>query len=138
MNFANYTAQKAPALNIDKMMAERHGHVVGPRQAIERAVVWNLIQYMAANGWRVSAVNDGDAWEKTATPLEVMELVFNLDEAWLRFRKDDAKHSAYIVLGNDGYDALSDWNYSDDDADGFNAALSQFDGEKLAHKLLRA
>jgi len=62
-----------------------------------------------------------------------MELIFNLDEASLRFTKDGTKeHGVLLVLGNDGLDVISDWNYSDGDHDGFHKAMESFNPEIYA------
>jgi hypothetical protein len=71
---------------------------------------------------------------------EAMELVFNLDEASVRFwvpalrlSKERAKwHGVLIVLGNSPEEIVSDWNYFADDRDGFNAAMDAFDSERYA------
>ena len=126
-----------PALDHDKMMAERFGSEISPRMRIERRVVFNLCEYLLANGFELLQVYDGDEFTKVKTSKEAMELIFNLDEASLRVRKagrrPDGKrwpeHGILIVLGNDGWDAVADYNYSRDDADHFNAIMEVFDGE---------
>lgn len=112
-----------PTLQIDA------GRVLDARQRTERFVVWNLLDHLAGEGWEVKHVSDGAERYKTASQQEVMELVFNLDESWLYAFNGNRRHSIFLVLGNDGYDAVADWGYSDGDADGFNALMERFDGE---------
>ena len=81
---------KAPALDHDAMMAQRFGTKVSPRGALERAIVWNLCAHMAANGWEPRRVNDGEDVHKVADAKAAMELIFDLDEAWLHFAKGRA------------------------------------------------
>lgn len=119
-----------PALDHDAMMLARFGSKVCPRMKIERRVVWNLFEHLKAAGFGIIGINDGDDITKLTDPKQCMELIFNLDECWLTFRKPGfTHHVVYIVLGNDGYDCIADWNYSADDRDGFNAAMDAFDGE---------
>jgi hypothetical protein len=87
------------------------------RIKVERQVVRFLCRTMKANGWEPVAVNDGERRHATSTIKDVMEHVFGVDEARIVFHHKaiDKKHTALIVLGNDGYDAIADYGYSDDD-----------------------
>lgn len=145
-----------PALDIDRRIADIRGQEevqLSAQQKLERRIVWNLLRHLQANGWGCKVVFDGDCsyyrrdperdiieedyddnrWESdgiTLTPKQVMEIVFNLDEASVRFAKHGAPelHGVYLVLGN-GVDCIADWNYDEDDADGFNAAMEAFNTE---------
>ena len=124
------TILQAPKLTID---GDRTLHSQG---VIERRVVWNLIAKLKAAGFTSVAVYDGEEYTKTPDAQAAMELIFNLDEASLRFiQSTDAEayaadpdsvneHGILLVLGT-GEDIISDWNYSADDADGFNAAMDK-------------
>ena len=144
-----------PALDIDAQCPPRSG----ARGALERRVVAALIQHLYGRGFRCTGVWDGEEFTPVhADPIEhvaipkadvidatkrAMEVVFNLDECSLRFapfrtacpnregRNEyaDNEHGIYVVLGNDGWDSVSDWNYFDNDRDGFNLAMEAFDGE---------
>jgi hypothetical protein len=113
---------------------------------LERRIVWNLIRHLTANGFSINAVWDGEErtellTERVTDPQrEAMELTFNLDEVSLRFiptekrtlsrlARQQSEYRVLLVLGN-GQDVLTDWSYSKDDADGFNAAMSTFDVER--------
>jgi len=92
--------------------------------------VRRLLNFLKRNGWLVSGVWDGEEMEHPATVLETLALVFNLDESSIRMSKDGGKtdHGILIVLGNarDGSEVVSDWNYSEGDADGFDALMDRF------------
>lgn len=124
------TIIQAPKLTID---GDRTLHSQG---IIERRIVWNLIAKLKAAGFTAVAVYDGEEYTAATDAQAAMELIFNLDEASLRvIRSVDAEayaadpdsvneHGILLVLGN-GEDIISDWNYSADDADGFNAAMDK-------------
>lgn len=119
-----------PALKIDRILhPDGRIHPIG---RAERRVLWNLMAHLAKVGFNPHSV----VWDEvtmTPTPEAVMEMVFNLDDCWVHFGAgaDDA-HSIYVVLGNDGVDCISDWNYYKDDRDGFNKAMEAFDPELFA------
>jgi hypothetical protein len=132
-----------PALAHDIMMQERFGTKVSPTGRLERRIVAHLIDHVTRSGFALHSVNDGDEITPVATMQEAMEVIFNLDEASLRFYKGGPKgatqaalerddwHGVLLVLGN-GVDIVSDWNYSAGDADGFGAAMEVFDAEQYA------
>jgi hypothetical protein len=83
------------------------------RQTIERKVVRHLIRTAKKHGWDAFAVDDGEERVKCRTEKDVMDAVFAVDEATIRFKYElayvhSAVHCAVIVLGNDGYDAIAD------------------------------
>lgn len=121
----------APALDHDAMMKKKYGVEVSPNGRRERRIVANLIAHMEREGWKVQGVHDGDGFDKATDMKSAMELIFNLDDAGLYFEKGDAEHRVLLILGND-MDIVSDWNYSEGDADGFNAAMEKFDAEQYA------
>lgn len=93
------------------------------RQSIERKVVRHLFKTMKQHGWYVCNVWDGETLTHVTGCKEAMALIFNLDECQVRFEKAGRRHSVYLVLGNDGYDVVADYGYSQDDADGFAAIM---------------
>lgn len=124
------TILQAPKLTID---GDRTLHAQG---VIERRIVWNLIAKLKAAGFTAVAVYDGEEYTKTPDAQAAMELIFNLDEASLRFIRstdadayaadpDDVNEHGVLLVGGNGEDIISDWNYSADDADGFNAAMDR-------------
>lgn len=103
------------------------------RQEIERKVVRHLIRAMKEKGWIISRINDGgEPDEDIIKPneTEAMETVFSVDESTITFKKtvQEGNHSisrsAYIVLGNDGYDCIANYSIS-------NHALAYDDFEAI-------
>lgn len=97
------------------------------RHQLEKIVVYNLILFMRSQGFWLAGVWDGEVMERPVTVKAALEMVFNLDQASLRFRKQGYKeHGVLIVLGNDGWDAISDWSYGEGDPDGFNLLMESY------------
>ncbi len=120
-----------PDLDHDLMMAKRFGHLITPTGRLERRIVANLIDHMQREGWTVQGVHDGDDFTEVNTMKGAMELIFNLDDAGLYFEKGGQEHRVLLISGN-GIDMISDWNHSEGDADGFNAAMEKFNAEDFA------
>lgn len=100
---------------------------VAARIELEKKVVRGLIRHMKAAGWSADNAWDGESEYKIeGSESKAMEAVFGVDEISLRFKKSDAEHGVLIVLGNDGWDAISDWNYREGDPDGFNASMDAY------------
>jgi hypothetical protein len=121
-----------PELQHDKMMFEQFGTRVSPRGKIERRIVAGLCEHLLYSGFSLHSVYDGEEETRVSTAQEAMELIFNLDEAALRFYRDNPEnwHGILLVLGN-GEDIISDWNFYVDDRDGFDAAMSKFNVEEF-------
>lgn len=127
---------RVPALDIDKVLYKESEGIPHARGIAERRVVFDLCQHMIEAGFVIHSVYDGD--DETLLlnhpdPVkEAMELIFNLDEASLRFTHKTFNgyppHGVLLVLGNadDGSEVIADWNYSKDDGDGFNKAVEAF------------
>lgn len=134
------TILQPPALKHDAMMKRRFDVGVSVSGRLERRIIWNLIAHLDRAGFEPCELNDGETLTRFKggqldRASKAMELVFNLDEASLRFVKRgasfDDRHGVLLVLGN-GIDVISDWNYFADDRDGFNAAMDAFDAEAFA------
>lgn len=117
-----------PALDHDAMMASRFGTQVSVRGRMERRIVANLIAHLERAGFAPLAVYDGEDYTKVADAKAAMELIFDLDEASLRITRPgtEIEHGILLVLG-EGEDIICDWNYTEGDPDGFNAAVEAFD-----------
>lgn len=109
---------------------------VRARRRVELNVVLGLVRHLASAGWKPWNINAGgeDLFERKPeiSPAEVIEHVFSVDETWVNFIKDGRSHGVFIVLGNDGWDAISDWQFSENDPDGFDAEMQKFDPESFA------
>lgn len=105
---------------------------VEKRMEIERRVVRHLIRSMKAAGWRAFAVDDGDV-VKVSTESETMDAVFAVDEARIAFKKESGvgtvHRTAYIVLGNDGWDCICDHSCS-------NPHIPEDDFEKVMEEVV--
>lgn len=94
---------------------------------LERRIVWFLMAHLAAAGFTVDSVWDGEEEVDTKTPAQVMEAVFAVDDVpTIRFSKgeDVGRFGVMIVPGN-GEDCVSDWTWTVDA--GWNAAMDAFD-----------
>lgn len=106
-----------PPLDIDKILGRP-----APRRRLEQRIAWRLFQDLAAAGFPVVSVDDGDEVQLVADAKAAMELLFNLDDAWVNFK---GRRAVRFVFGNSGDDCISDWRYATGDADGFNAAMER-------------
>jgi hypothetical protein len=122
---------QVPELDHDKLMEKRYGSKVDARGKLERRIVANMIGHLERAGWAVSSVFDGDEDTDAQDMKAAMELVFNLDDAWVYFKKGSLIHPVRLILGN-GVDVITDWRYAPDDVDGFNGAMEAFDAEQYA------
>lgn len=121
-----FSIMQPPALDHDAMMKERFNCDVRPEGRLERRVVFNLIAHLERAGFAVAGVHDGDEFTECADAKAAMELIFNLEEASLCMKNTSGKqHGILLILGN-GLDIASDWNYSEGDPDGFDAAMDDF------------
>lgn len=123
-----------PKLDIDDILYRETNGRPHARGVRERRIVANLIAHLQERGFNPVEVFDGDEFEPTPDIKSAMEIIFNLDEASLQMIKSGVgytQHGIYLVLGND-MDIICDWNYSEGDRDGFNAAMNEFDVEKYA------
>lgn len=94
---------------------------VEKRIEIEKRIVRHLCDTMRKHGWIAVYVDDGgDEVETTTSTEQVVEAVFAVDEATIAFRKGGANRKTgmtcfvQIVLGNDGWDCISDYSYTDE------------------------
>lgn len=120
-----------PALDIDAEMATKYGRTLGPRQRLERRIVAALGAYLGAAGFVPALVDYGDDRVETPTIKDAMELIFNLDDAWLYFKEPSGRlHGVYLVLGNSGDDVISDYTCGVGELD-FQRRMDAFTGEGI-------
>jgi len=88
---------------------------VKERSEIERKIVAFLFNTMAAYGWNVDYIFDGEYNVRYAdwTEAAVLDTVLSVDESLIRFMKSAMRRSVRIILGNDGYDCIADHSLSD-------------------------
>ena len=86
------------------------------RQEIELTIVTYLVTVMDERGWKVYAIDDGGDEDVSPKNLkDVIDTVFSVEYSVIRFEKNGRKHAAVIVLGNSGYDCISDHSFSPSD-----------------------
>lgn len=137
------TLNNPPALAINAVLygtdkkKGQFGITLIPRVRLEQRIAWNLFQHLSLAGFEPVNVDDGDEVTRTKTWKHVMEIIFNLDDAWVNVRHktrgpEDAPHYIRFVFGSEGVNCISDWSYSTPDRDHFNATMSAFDAEVYA------
>lgn len=88
---------------------------VEKRIAVEKKVVRHLCDTMRKHGWDAIYVDDGgDEAEQTNSTDEVVEAVFAVDEATIAFKKGRMTCFVQIILGNDGWDCIADYSFTDE------------------------
>lgn len=84
------------------------------RISLEKRVVRHLIRVMKLAGWAIDFIDDGEK-VYIDSEKEAMDTVFSVDDCKIYFRKGQRNHWVFIVLGNDGWDAIADYSYSSTD-----------------------
>lgn len=122
-----------PELDHDKMMLEKYQRKVIPRGRLERRIVANLIAHLAAHGWAVDSVHDGETHYSTRDDMKAaMEAIFAVDDSQVYFTNAAARtHWVKLVLGN-GTDLVSDHSYTPDGSDDFDTVMEAFNAEEFA------
>ena len=122
----------APMLDIDKTMFERFGNVVSENGKLERKIVANVLQYCIDNDFNLISVYDSVELTSVDSVKEAMELIFNLDEAFVYvYNQGYNQHWVRFNIG-EGEDVFSDFSFSEDDEDGFKKLMDCFDVEKIS------
>lgn len=93
---------------------------------IERKLIAHLCKTMREYGWQPHAVDNGEGLEVCDTDEEILDHVFSVDESTIIFQQGVAgrRHRVFIVLGNDGYDAICYYSYSE--ADDFDQIMKTY------------
>lgn len=105
------------------------------RIEVERKIVAFLYNAMAAAGWQVDYIFDGQDNVRYAewTETKVLGIVFSVDEAQISFVKSTGRgrirRVVDIILGNSGWDCINDHTCSDpnDVDDNFEAVMKLVD-----------
>ena len=90
------------------------------RQEIELIIITYLVTVMDERGWKVYAIDDGGDEDVSPKNLKdvidtVLSVEYSVEYSVIRFEKNKRKHAAVIVLGNSGYDCISDHSFSPSD-----------------------
>ena len=105
------------------------------RIEVERKIVAFLYNAMAAAGWQVDYIFDGQDNVRYAewTEAKVLDTVFAVDEATVSFVNDKdwgrMRRNVFIVLGNSGWDCINDHACSNQSIpeDDFEAVMKTVD-----------
>lgn len=84
---------------------------VAERIAVEKEIVGKTVDLMQESGWNAVAVHDGEELVKTEKKEEVIVSVFSVDESRVVFKKNNEKCMVLFVIGNSGWDVISDHSY---------------------------
>ena len=100
------------------------------RITLERSIVRSLIRHLKTAGFNLHAVNNGEEVILVSKEAQALDHVFSVDESSLRFQDTNGagRHLVHGVLlvGGNGEDIISDWNYTDGDPDGFDKAMGTY------------
>ena len=125
--------QNPPALKINKLLYKDRSTPAHVR--LEQRIVWNLLLVLEKAGFISHAVNDGEEEIKALSKTTAMELLFNLDDAYLFLSHTSGEKLGSgalrrvwvrFVFGN-GTEVISDYNASN--WQGFENVMEKFDPE---------
>lgn len=103
------------------------------RIEVERKIITFLYNAMAAAGWQVDYIFDGqdDVQYAEWTEAKVLDIVFSVDEAQISFVKPrpGLHRGVRLILGNSGWDCINDHACSDPNIpdDNFEAVMKLVD-----------
>ena len=103
------------------------------RIKLEKRIVRLLITQLREHGFVLYRIYDGEEFHHPHSFHEINFVIFNLDEANLRFitlssdslsqkEKRQREHGVYLTLG-EGIDIINDWSFTKGDSDGFSKAM---------------
>lgn len=143
MNMPIYQ-HNVPALRIDQQIADLRAHRTGAkvnhsiRQKLERRIAYNTLLFLLSHGYEPVSLDGDDEPVTFPTPnghvmgpeygphwagkpnrtLDVMEWLFNLDDAVVHFVHNEVNRKAWVkfTFGN-GRDILTDWAPGNSSAD---------------------
>ncbi len=123
--------ENPPALKINSVLYSKD-RPMPVHVRLEQRIVWNLLKVLESKGFVSHYVDDGDEQTKVVSKKSAMELLFNLDDAYLFLRH--VRGSAHIVwirfvFGN-GVDVVSDYNATN--WKGFQEVMDNFNAEEYA------
>ena len=95
---------------------------------LEHRIVWNMIHFLAANGFQVCKAHDGEEHHDIASPEEAMAVYSSVDDSALSFVNPTAptQQSSVWLIGGNGQDVISDYNCADPV---FSELMDKFDVE---------
>ena len=102
------------------------------RQETERRVVTQFIELALQHGFTLHSVSDGEDRHPVSTAEQALEHVFSVDESWVYFTPpptspSPVRHCIYIVLGNEGWDAIANHSVSREPGDTWDTVTEAHD-----------
>lgn len=98
----------------DEQIIMKHSKSVRPRARMELKIVNQIIASASEAGYTIRVYIDRNALEEYQQPgsYDVRSAIFDLDDATLTFHGPDGERTGwvYLVMGNDGYDVVSDYS----------------------------
>ena len=93
--------------------------------AVERAIVKRLVEFMLARGWLTRWQEPGGQ----AATLDVIEKIEETGMAWIRFSREGVRAGSVLLIEGNGEDIVSDWTIPADGAFGadMDAFLNELD-----------
>lgn len=86
------------------------------RSEIEKRIVSATIKMLGEQGWALLGVDDGEDWYPIPDAQHAMDIGFTVDEFKLHFqKKGHRKQVISFVLGNSGWDVISDSTCGDEE-----------------------
>ncbi len=102
-----------PASNPPVLSPEEFDRITNPTHFVDRRVVWNLLHYIEADGFTLSDVDEEKTYHHNQAQriLSTFNEITSLDDCWLCATCDATGKDRFVrlVLGNSGYDVVSDW-----------------------------
>ncbi len=124
MNMLTSKNRKTPSMTDEDR--QRISPSVLPRVMVERRLTWNLIHDLIDAGFTPHKT-DVDAPVGGMSALQMFESIHSVDECRCYFKNAKGKSRWFlVVLGNDGYDAISDWGCPKDPSDGWDELMGKF------------
>ena len=102
---------------------------ISSNEELTRRIVGKLMRYLESNNFEIVAVLDEEGRYDTSDLAAAMGHIFAVGKASLRVRSHIAPpgtEHGILLIPNNGKDIISNWDYSVDDADGFNAVMEAF------------
>lgn len=80
------------------------------RPKSDRGAARQVIRALRRDGWNMVCVTYEDGEEiPVHSEREALNLLFEVDNVWVTFAKDDKKGWVYFVWGNSPEEAVNDW-----------------------------
>jgi hypothetical protein len=108
------------------------GTPTSPESLVELKIIGTLCARLAKAGWSPTSIDTGDetenhGWVTVTTPKAVKTEFASVGQATVVFTNGSGgagQTQRVFLVGGNGVDVISDWSYTDGDANGFDAAMT--------------